>query len=482
MGVHESTDGFSPQAETVSAETIGGPRAPGLLQGIQLFASPTGFTRRCREKYGKKFVLKIFPGFKLYVLTEPGDIKEMFLAPRSSLHTGRGSAALEKYFGQTGLAWLDEKEHLTRRKQILPSVKGEAHRRIEARITEMARDAVASWPKGETVSLRPYVHRFTIQVIREVVFGSRVPSCWPELDDAIWDMLRLNERVSTMIETHTMAPWQVRLLRVIKPLGLDRFFRDRARTDALIAQAVAERLDSGVPGDDMLAVMLNIRNDDGSPLSAVQLRDEIMTMFVAGTETTAGGICWALEQLTRHPASLDRLIAEVDKGTSDEFLTATVHEVLRLCPPNPQIIPREVVKPIVIGGVRYEPGHQLWASGYLMHTDPDVYPDPDEFQPERFVGVKPGTYTWIPFGGGHIRCLGDRIAIIESKEVLREILATCTVHRADAKPDVAASRTVTMTPKRGARFSLVPRTARGRCSPAVIDRRTTSLLKEGESQ
>lgn len=457
MNAHETTAGIESVRPAVQATDIDGPRTPGFLQGVQLFASPTQYMRGLRDKYGKRFVLKIFPGAKLYVLSDPVDIKEMFLAPRDALHTGQGSAALEKYFGQTGLAWLDEKQHLNRRRQLLPSVKGGAHKRVEARISEMACEAVASWPRDEVVPLRPYVHRFTIEVIREVVFGQHVPSCWNELSESIWDMLKLNDSVATMIETHTMSALGVRTLRAIRPLGLDRFFKDRARTDALIAEAVAERLESGKQGDDMLAVMLNITHDDGSPLSAVELRDEIMTMFVAGTETTAGGICWALEQLTRDGTVLARLRAEIDEGTDDAFLTATVHEVLRLCPPNPQIIPREVVKPIEIGGVQYEVGDQLWASGYLMHTDPDVYPDPDKFRPERFLDIKPGAYTWIPFGGGHTRCLGDRIAIIETKEVLRELLTKCDVQRPDQRPDRPTSRTVTMTPKRGARLTLTSR-------------------------
>ncbi|OEV02816.1 cytochrome P450 [Streptomyces oceani] len=451
-----------PARSSTPASRIRGPRTPGTVQGMQLFVWPTKYMRQCRDAYGKRFALKIFPQANLYVLSDPDDIKEMFLAPRSSLHTGRGSAALEKFFGQTGLAWLDEKEHLTRRKQLMPSVKGSALRRTEEQIGEMAREAVASWPRDRVVQLRPYVHRFTIEVIREVVFGKFVPSCWDELFDAIWDMLKLNERVTTMIETHNMSPFGVRMLRAIRPLGLDRFFKDRARADALIARAVAERMESGEQGDDMLAVMLGITREDGSPLSGVELRDEIMTMFVAGTETTAGGICWALEHLTRAPAILERLLDEIDEGADDAFLTATVHEVLRLCPPNPQIIPREVMKPIEIGGVRYDPGDQLWASGYLLHTDPDVYPDPDVFRPERFLGVKPGAYTWIPFGGGHTRCLGDRIAILESKAVLREVLLTCELSRPDAKPDPATSRTVTMTPKHGARLTLKSRAQQGR--------------------
>ncbi|WP_447002677.1 cytochrome P450 [Saccharothrix isguenensis] len=441
----------------VPATSLRGPRTPGLVQGIQLFSNPAKFMRKCRDQYGKKFALKIFPEAPLFVLSDPAEVKEMFLAPRDVLHTGKGSAALEKFIGHTGLAWLDEKEHLARRKQLMPVVKGSALMRIEASIDEMADSIVATWPRGEVVALRPHVHRFTIQVIREMVFGKNVPKVWDELFEIIWDMLDFNEMFTSMIETHNMSPRAVGVLRAIKPLGFDRFFRNKVRSDALIAQAVAERMESGEASDDMLSVLLGITRSDGTPLSAVELRDEMMTMFLAGTETTAAGITWALEFLSREHAVRERLVAEIDEGADDTFLTATVHEVLRMRPPTPQIIPREVVKPIEIGGVRYEPGMQLWASGYLMHHDPDVYPDPDTFNPERFVGVKPGAYTWIPFGGGHTRCLGDRIAVMEMKAVLRAVLSTCELHRPDQKPEPPKSRTVTMTSKYGARVALKPR-------------------------
>ncbi|MFJ8589294.1 cytochrome P450 [Streptomyces sp. NPDC093595] len=457
-----TTTETGPKRPVVPASTIRGPKTTTMMQYVQLFRRPGEYMMDCRRKYGKQFELKVFPGFKLYVLSDPEDVKQLFLAPSDVLHTGRGSASLEKFFGQTGLAWLDEKEHLARRKGIMPSVRGSAHQRTEEAVRRMAKEAVAGWPRGKAVALRPYVHKFTIQVIREVVFGKHVPSCWDELFEVIWDMLKLNASVATMIETHEMSPLGVRLLRAIKPLGLDRFFKNRDRCDQLIAQAIAERVNSGEPGDDMLAMMLGMTTEDGSPLSAVELRDEIMTMFVAGTETTAAAICWSLEHLTREPAVFQRLLAEIDEGAGDEYLTATVIESLRRWPPNPHIIPREVVKPIEIGGVRYEPGCMLWASAYLVHHDPKVYPDPYEFRPERFLGVKPSTSTWIPFGGGRVRCLGDRIAMVEMKEVLRELLTTCDLHRPDMTPEVPVGRSVTMTPKRGAQLELRPRKNRPR--------------------
>ncbi|WP_432015112.1 cytochrome P450 [Streptomyces cucumeris] len=444
----------TPQQDVIPASALPGPRTPMIVQGMQLFRNPVSYMLNCRERYGKRFELNIMPeGSTIYVISDPDEVKAMFLAPRDILHTGNGSSALEKFIGQTGLAWLDEEKHLARRKQLMPSIKGPAHKRIEASVHEMAERIVATWPRGEVVALYPYIHRFTIQVIREVVFGKAVPSCWDELFEVVWDMLSLNRRVSCMIETHTMSPFAVKMLRAIRPLGLDRFFKNRERADRLIAQAVAERMESGEPGDDMLAVLLGVTREDGSPLSAVEVRDEIMTMFLAGTETTSAAICWALETLSREPAARERLVAEIDEG-GDAYLTAVVHEVLRMHPPTPQIIPREVMKPIEIGGVRYEPGMHLWASGILVHNDPAIYPEPQAFRPERWLDTKPSAHTWIPFGGGHTRCLGDRIAILEIKAVLREVLSTCELHRKDPTPEGPRSRIVTMTTKHGTRVEL----------------------------
>jgi cytochrome P450 len=249
----------------------------------------------------------------------------------------------------------------------------------------------------------------------------------------------------------------VRVLRAIRPLGLNEFLTLRKRADELIADAVEERRTIGELGDDLLSVLFGITHEDGSPLSGVELRDEMMTIFSAGTETTAGSICWALEYLSREPAALERLVAEIDAGEEDVYLLATIQEVLRLRPSIPQIIPRTVMKPIEIGGILYEPGQFLWASAHLMNRDPQLYPEPAAFRPERFLGTKPGVYTWIPFGGGRIRCIGDKIAQLEMKTVLREVLTQCELRRADHKPAMSRSRSVITIPSTFARLELKPR-------------------------
>ncbi|MEV6766774.1 cytochrome P450 [Streptomyces sp. NPDC051105] len=446
------------QRAAMPATALPGPRIPAPLQIIKYWKRPADYVERCQDQYGGRFALRIrVPPKPLYVLSDPEDIKQMFLAPADVLHTGTGSSTIEKFTGQSGLAWLDEDEHKVRRKLLMPSFHGKALQRVGTSIDEMAVREVALWPRGRDMPLHPHIHRFTLHVIREVIFGSKVPRQWDELIEVLIGMMRFNNRIGSAMMIHKMPPAAVKVLRAIRPLGFHEFLTLRERADALIAEAVDERRASGDPGDDMLAVMLGITHEDGSPLTHRELRDEMMTIFLAGTETTAAAIAWSFEFLSREPEALKKLVAEIDAGESDEYLTATVHEVLRMKPSIPQIIPRTVMKPIEIGGVRFEPGMLLWASAYLMNRDPSLYPEPKAFRPERFLGTKPGVYTWIPFGGGRIRCLGDKIALLEMKAVLREVLSQCELHRRDPRPEGTRSRSVSALPERGAMLELRPR-------------------------
>ncbi len=368
----------------IPVTALRGPRLPAMVQVFIYWKRPAAFLEWCRRRYGNRFVLsRGIPPRLLYVLTDPEDMKQLFLAPPDVLHTGHSSAASEKFTGQSGLAWLDENEHKVRRKQLMPSTHGKALERIEASITEMAKQDVATWPRGEIRALHPLLHRYTLNVIREVIFGPAPPRRWEELFDVLSKMLKFNDRMASTMLIHRMSPATVRLLTAIRPTGLHDFLKLRDRADALIAEAIEERRNSGVRGDDMLFLLLGITHDDGSPLDAAEMRDEMMTIFIAGTETTAAALSWAFLYLSRDQAVRERLVAEIDAGESDAYLTATVQEVLRLRPSIPQLIAREVMKPIEIGGVRYEPGMLLWASAYLLHRNPSLYPDPYAFGSAR---------------------------------------------------------------------------------------------------
>jgi cytochrome P450 len=196
-------------------------------------------------------------------------------------------------------------------------------------------------------------------------------------------------------------------------------------------------------------------------MSDQELRDELMTLLVAGHETTASELAWAFERLARSPQVLDRLVAEIDAGEEDAYLTATIQETLRRRPVLPNAAPRLVKQPVEIGGWAYQPGVCMIANSYLVQHDPDIYPEPYAFRPERFLEEPPGTYTWIPFGGGRRRCLGASFAMLEMKLVLRAVLSQSEVRLAGDGLELSRRRAITLSPRHGARTVLSDRQPSG---------------------
>jgi cytochrome P450 len=234
--------------------------------------------------------------------------------------------------------------------------------------------------------------------------------------------------------------------------------------DELIFGLIEERRHEDADGEDVLTLLLGARHEDGSPMSPAELRDELMTALVAGHETTASQLAWGFERLAREPAAQARLLDELDDGSDEVYLTATIQEIMRRKPVLPNAEPRLVKQPIEIGPITYQPGVVLFASAYLVHHDPVIYPDPYAFRPERFLEQPPGTYTWIPFGGGRRRCLGASFALLEMKLVLRALLAHCELSPTGDRPEVPRRRGISISPARGSRVVLRERRSENRAS------------------
>jgi cytochrome P450 len=239
-----------------------------------------------------------------------------------------------------------------------------------------------------------------------------------------------------------------------------RFERTRAKADELIYALIDERRRDG-GGNDVLALLLEARHSDGSPMRAEELRDELMTALVAGHETTASQLAWAVDRIAREPAVQVRLHDELDDSSDEAYLTATINEILRHRPVLPNAEPRLVKRPIEIGGFTYAPGVVLFASAYLVHNDPAIYPEPYAFRPERFLEHTPGTYTWLPFGGGRRRCLGASFAQLEMKLVLHALLTRCALQPAGRPAMTTRRRGITIGPPRETMVVLRARSARG---------------------
>jgi cytochrome P450 len=425
----------------MSAELPPGPRLPRTLQTIGWWSRTIPFLERARERYGKRFTMRLLQSPPFVHHSEPEHLKEIFTAPPEVLHPGEGAKVLEPVVGANSVILLDERPHLSQRKLMLPAFHGEKMQRLEGLMEEVTRREIAGWPRGEAVELHPRLQMLTLEIILRAVFGLDDGARLDALRERLSRILRFGSRPSSLLPVLQRGKtWR-------------EFEQRRAEADALIYETIDERRANG-GGDDVLAMLLDARHEDGSPMSPVELRDELMTLLVAGHETTASELAWAFERLTRTPEVLARLTEAIDGGDDDAYLTATVHETLRRRPVLPNAAPRLVMEPVEIGGWHYEPGVCLLADAYLLHHDPDIYPDPYAFRPERFLDEQPGTYTWIPFGGGRRRCLGASFAILEMKIVLRELLAENELAPATPEDEGARRRSITLSPKAGSRAVL----------------------------
>jgi cytochrome P450 len=430
----------------MKSELPPGPRTPPLLQTIGWWSRPTAYLERCRARYGRRFTIRLLGQSPFVVLSDPQEIKELFLAPPDVLHPGEGAEILEPVVGPHSVILLDENPHLEQRKLLLGAFHGESMQRLSGLMSELAEREVASWARDETIALHPRLQELTLEIILRAVFGLERGAQLETLRELLTEILSFGESPVSLL------PGAQRLLRGRGPFA--RLQRAQARADELIFGLIDERRRQDAGGEDVLALLLEARHEDGSPMSQAEMRDELMTALVAGHETTASQLAWAFERLARESATQARLRDELQTSSDEAFLTATIQEIMRLRPVLTNAEPRVVKQPIEIGGVRYGPGVVLFASAYLLHRDPAIYPDPRAFRPERFIDRPPGTYTWIPFGGGRRRCLGASFALLEMKIVLRAVLERCELRPAGDRVEAVRRRGITISPARASQVIL----------------------------
>jgi cytochrome P450 len=408
--------------------------------------------QRLRRRYGSRFTVRLPFQPPLVMLGDPEDIKAVFTAPPDVLHPGEGARILEPIVGRNSVILLDEAAHMEQRKLLLPAFHGEKMQRLTGLMRELADRELESWPLEEPIALHPRLQRLTLEIILRAVFGLEQGAQLDRLRDVLTKLLAFAETPLSVL------PAVQRVLSRLAPFReFDQLF---AQTDLLIFELIEERRADPTERDDVLAMLLQARHEDDSPMSPQELRDELMTALVAGHETTASQLAWAFERLAREPRVLERLTEQLDAGDGDEYLTATTYEVMRLRPVLPNAEPRLTKRPVTIGGFRYPAGVALLASAYLVHRDPSIYPEPSAFRPERFLSTQPGTYTWIPFGGGRRRCLGAAFATQEMKIVLRAVLERYELRPASSGGERTRRRSITFSPARGAKLVLGHRAPR----------------------
>lgn len=423
-------------------EIPGPPRASSWLQTAQFTWRPDRFMERNWARYGDIFRARIRgwgTGDDVFV-AHPELVEQMFRARPTAMRLGEiAGIAVTPIAGPDSILSLDAPKHLEHRKVMNPPFHGERMRRYHDVIVEAADRSIASWPVGTPFALHPHFTAMTMDVIMSAVFGIGQGSRHDELSEIA---ARLVAPPSLAAKLALSFP------AMRRDLGPSRhwstFEEDKARADALIYDEIATRRRAGDLAD---------RNDIMSQLlltsfSDQEIHDELITLIIAGHETTGTALAWTFDLLLHHPAVMARLRDELANG-DEEYLEAVVHEALRLRPVV-STAQRVVREPVQIGDYEIPPGITMFAAIWVVNRRPDVYgPDPLAFRPERFLGKRPGTYTWIPFGGGVRRCLGSNFAPTEMKIVIKQVLAATDLAPARPELEEPVNRVVLLAPKHG---------------------------------
>lgn len=425
-----------------------GPRMPSALQALGWAKRPYPFMKRCRERYGDTFTLRILHSGTWVLLCDPADVKRVFTAPAASLGVELANPLLLPVLGPRSVMLLEEPEHMPRRRLMLPPFHGQRMGTDAEMMAEVTRGEIRRWPAGEPFELWPRMQRITQEVIVRSVFGR----------DEAGRLGPLRELLHGLTATLN-DPGRLSMLAALGPGWFARSGKFRAAmepVEAALLEEVDRRRRAGENGHkDIVSILIDARYEDGSTLSDRDMRDELMTLLTDGP--TSSSLAWVFERLLRHPEKLARLREEVLAGEEDTYMDAVVKETLRLCPPVPVVV-RRLLEPLELGGYSLPAGTTVAPCVYLIHRREDVYPHPRRFLPERFLEQAPGTYTWIPFGGGTRRCLAASYAELEMKRVLRTVLSEVDLQPAEEDAGEHSRRSaISFSPDKRGRVLARPR-------------------------
>jgi cytochrome P450 family 135 len=464
-GAHDSSAGEAVELDAAAADGQAratlppGPRTPALLQTLAWAVAPTWVMDECAKRLGESFTLTFWPsGMKLVMVSGPEAVKTVFTAPGDVAPSAAGNSPVRPVMGPSSVIVLTGAEHMRQRKLLLPPFHGERMREYEQTIVDATRKDMATWPLQRPMRLQERTRAITLEVILRAVFGVEAERM-DALRSAIGDLLA------------PMKPWRVVLIALRMP-SVERppgaIGRALDRLDAVIYDELAKRRAQQdlAQRTDILSLLLQARDEDGEAMTDGELRDELVTLLLAGHETTATSVAWAVERLVRHPDKLARLVAEIDAvdASGDErYMNAVIAETLRVRPVVP-IVARMLTQQLNVDGYALPAGTRVTPSIYLTNRNARVYEDPHSFRPERFEHSAPETFAWIPFGGGIRRCIGASFAQLEMKLMLRTMLgalAPCVPDERGplsalrglrgARDELSRRRAITLVPSRGAR-------------------------------
>ena len=396
---------------------------------------------RAAARYGDTFTMELIREGPIVMVSHPETVRQIFTTPADLALAGEANRVLLPVLGENSVLLLDRDAHKEQRRLLMPAFRGNHLQSYMSTMAAIAEAEIAGWPRGVPVRLHPRMQALTLEVILRLVFGLEGGQSVDRLRQALQRTLALTSNALAQMFVLVVGPEKMRTALAHRLL---------ADVDRLLYEEIAMRrrqedLDART---DVLSMLLQAEHDDGQPMSDQEIRDELITLLVAGHETTASGLAWAVERIIRHPDAQSRLIEETQADDGDRYVEAVVKETLRMRPVL-ALVSRRLTEPMEVGGFSLPAGVKVAPSIYLMHRRPDIYPDPEQFRPERFLDNRAGTYTWIPFGGGVRRCLGATFAECEMRIVLRTMFSTTRVRPDNFKSEPIHRRSITHVPGRG---------------------------------
>jgi len=417
------------------------------------------FLERAQAKYGDMWTMKLAQEGPWVMVSDPDVVKQVFKGDPEVFRAGEGNAILSPLVGHNSVLTLDGSAHMTQRKLMLPPFHGRRMQAYGELMREIAEREIDSWPSGTSMALWPRMQAITLEIILQAVFGLEEGPRLDALRSRLRDVLAASTAPVTMLLLAMLGTRRFEGLKVVR--------RELDPADELLFEQIRERREDPDldKRSDILSMLLSARYEDGRPMSDAELRDELVTLLVAGHETTATSLAWTMERLVRHPGALERLTDEVAAG-EDEYMDAVVKETLRLRPVLPVVV-RRLSRDAEVGGRLLPAGVAVAPCIHLVHRRPDVYPEPSRYRPERFLEQPAGTYTWIPFGGGVRRCLGASFALFEMKQVLTAMISRIEPSATTSAPERVTRRAITMNPGDGGRVTVRRRTTAPERVPAA---------------
>lgn len=440
-----------------------GPGAPGVWQLLQYSQSPLRFLETCAARYGDPFTLR-WAGYGTFVmLASPDAVRDVFRADPHALHSGEGNEFLSPTVGSTSVLVLDDEPHLRQRRLLLPPLKGERMRSFFKAMQSATDRELRTWPLHTPIRMIEPMRRITLRVISQVVLGMSFDRDFDDFERNVGRILDFGRTRHTLIWVKLVPS---RLLKGAKWLP---YFRQMRQLDeAIFAQIRSLRARPGPErGQSVLADLVTATHEDGSPLHEREIRDAVVTLLVAGHDTTALGLAWALEQLVARPDVVDKISDELHRvtggsppeaGQLDElvYLDAAIRESLRVRTQLPFVV-RLTKQPFTAGGREYPPGVVLCPCAHLVHRRPDLYPEPESFRPERFIERRFAGHEWFPFGGGTRACLGMAFALYEMKVVLATLFARLRLARPPGARSLPVRQGIALGPHDGVVMQITDR-------------------------